>query len=104
MQDKTIGDLINELKALRLREARVISLLEAAATQRDSDTEDHGFERGDRIKIKNKVKKPANWGDEPWDYQQAKLATVTRATLQRIYFVTDNGISSWRAPHNVERL
>jgi hypothetical protein len=104
MQDKTISELINELKQLRVREAQVIFLLERATEQQGSGVADHGIERGDRIRIKNQVKKPSNWGDDPWVYREARLATVTHTTAERVYFVTDNGVSTWRAPHNVESI
>jgi hypothetical protein len=104
MQNRSITELITELKNLRIREARVIALIEIAnARHEDGDTE-HGFAQGDRIKIKNQVKRPTNWGDDHWDYRQARVATVTQVTRHRVYFVTDNGVNTWRAPHNVELL
>jgi hypothetical protein len=113
MENKKIQELIKELKRLQLREAAIVSLIERTnagrndnevSAERDSVTIEHGIERGDRIRIKNQVKKPVNWGEDFWEYQQARVATVTFVTNDRIYFVTDNGIKTWRAPHNVERI
>jgi hypothetical protein len=107
MERKQIHDLIQELKDLHLREAEIISLLDktnAGLTAQRGDTVDHGLEKGDRVKVKNQVKKPANWGNDTWNYQQARVATVTFTTADRIYFVTDNGIKTWRSPRNLERL
>jgi hypothetical protein len=117
MENKKIQELIKELKRLQLREAAIVSLIEATnagrdeneftheeGTERHIDATEHGVEKGDRIRIKNQVKKPANWGRDFWEYKQARIATVTFVTVDRIYFVTDNGIRTWRAPHNVERI
>jgi hypothetical protein len=45
MQEKTLNELIDELKALQLREARVVALLERAASaeQVNTTTAEHGF-------------------------------------------------------------
>jgi hypothetical protein len=117
MENKKIQELIKELKRLQLREAAIVSLIEKTNARRNETevthgegveryiaTAEHGVEKGDRIRIKNQVKKPAHWGEDLWEYQQARIATVTFVTADRIYFVTDNGIKTWRAPHNVERI
>jgi hypothetical protein len=64
MQEKTLNELIEELKALQLREARVVALLEraAAADQESTTAAEHGFIRGDRIRIL-KINKPSGWGN-----------------------------------------
>jgi hypothetical protein len=105
MQDKTVSELINELKALRLRETQIIASLERASERETTERETHhAYSRGDRIKINNKIKKPVNWGDDPWDYRQARVATITQVTVDRVYFVTDNGVNTWRAPKNIQKL
>jgi hypothetical protein len=102
MQEKTINELIKELKALHLREAQVVSLLERAA-QQDIAVE-RQYEQGDRIHITTQVKKPASWGNKPWDYRRSKFATVTHTTTERVYFVNDNGVHSWRVFKNVTKV
>jgi hypothetical protein len=105
MERKQIHELIKELKELHLREAEIIAIIDetnAVRTDQRSETVDHEFEKGDRVKVKNQVKKPANWGNDTWNYQQARVATVTFTTTDRIYFVTDNGIKTWRSPRNLE--
>jgi hypothetical protein len=110
MERKKLHDLINELKHLHLREAELITLIDEAAANAGQSvtsgaTVDHEvFEEGDRVRVKNQVKKPANWGSDVWNHRQARLATVTFATTERVYFVTDNGVTTWRAPHNLQRL
>jgi hypothetical protein len=117
MENKSVDELIQELKALQLREAAVLELIDQANQRRDLiakhyglATESgaitkHGFEQGDCIRIKNQVTKPAHWGiDEPWNYREAKKATVTFTTKDRVYFVTDNSVTTWRAPRNLSRI
>jgi hypothetical protein len=107
MERKQIHKLIKELKDLHLREADIISLIDetnAVLSEPPGTTVDHEFEKGDRVKVKNQVKKPANWGNNTWNYQQARVATVTFTTTDRIYFVTENEIKTWRSPRNLERF
>jgi hypothetical protein len=108
MENKSVDELIQELKTLQLREAEVLLLIEQANKRRDrvaGTTTNHGFEQGDRIRITNQVTKPAHWGtDEPWHYREAQRATVTFTTTEQIYFVTDNGVTTWRVPRNIKRL
>jgi hypothetical protein len=117
MENKSVDELIQELKALQLREAEVLVLIEQANQRRDlvaghhgvhtkhGTTTNHGFEQGDRIRITNQVTKPAHWGvNELWQYRDAQRATVTFTTKERVYFVTDNGVTTWRAPRNIKRI
>jgi hypothetical protein len=104
MHEKTVDELIKELKALQLREAQVVSLLERATQPTSAATGPQLFEKGDRIHITTRVKKPASWGDKPWDYQRSKFATVTYTTKERVYFINDNGVNSWRVHKNVTKV
>jgi hypothetical protein len=107
MERKQIHDLIKELKNLQLREAEITKQIDeanAALSGHRGATVEHDFEKGDRVRVTNQVKKPTNWGDDYWNYQQAKVATVTFITTDRIFFVTDNGIKTWRAPRNLVRI
>jgi hypothetical protein len=103
--------LIQELKALQLREAEVLKLIEKANKRRDrvvgthGVSTNHGYKQGDRIRITNQVTKPAHWAThETWNYRDAQKATVTFTTKEREYFVTDNGVTTWRAPRNIRRI
>jgi hypothetical protein len=121
MGDNKIHELIKELKVLKLRETEIIAQLEVENVRRNRETREnraqvvrhrttttttnHGFERGDRIRITNQVTKPAHWDtNETWNYRDALRATVTFTTADRIYFVTDNGVNTWRAVRNIKRL
>lgn len=111
-----IASLIKELEALRVREARIIDLLKAANqrnrarvdTDANANVSDflRSFEIGDRVIIRNNVRKPSGWSnDVVWDEQQARRATVTKvdAAADRVYFTTDNGVRTWRMPANLRR-
>jgi hypothetical protein len=116
MVDNKIQALIDELKVLKLRETEILEQLEVENVRRNRETREarlvrhstttgHGFEQGDRIRITNQVKKPAHWGvDERWNFNNAQKATVTFTTTDRVYFVTDNGVTTWRTPRNIKRI
>ena len=63
-----------ETQTLKLSRLRVrVAQLEAAAAPRNTDAFDSGFKQGDRVKIENKVKRPANWkNDVAWDQTAAQ--------------------------------
>ena len=88
MQDEQVEDLIRELKSLNLRRNEIFAQLETAYTGYDSEEEArrsirgssaNGFKKGDRIRIRSKVKRPAAL-TRPWDKEKEKTATVTRVT------------------------
>jgi hypothetical protein len=107
MEDITVDDLVVELNALRIRVAQLEAAQGAAA---DPDNANHvdnavAFRRGDRIRITNRVKRPANWNSGVvWEEDKERTATVTRVTPNQIHFLTDNGTRTWRAPGNVRRI
>lgn len=108
MSENEIGALIEELKYLRLRESRVLSLIEAANERNEGRPTGRAnatvFAQGDRVRVINRVRRPASWpSDRRWDEQLARAATVTYVTAvpDRVYFTTDNGIETWRIPTNL---
>lgn len=116
-KDRSIQDILHALKALRLQEAELSTELEAALLAKETTPKEPenknqsiGYTRGDRIWIKNKIKRPANWTSErEWDESEAKTATVTEVITigtnnVQIHFITDNGVHTWRAPNNVNRI
>lgn len=134
MDNATLATLINELKALKIqeselktRESQIILQIEAINSTGNTDTtEDYtvastrqqqkatrtttpltvnGITRGDRVTIKNKIRRPATCTDETeWTKEKERVATVTRVTNDQIHFVTDNGTRTWRAPNNLSKL
>jgi hypothetical protein len=112
MEEKQIAELIKELKALKVREATVIAQLEAVNLKRTQktappvtyDTEDE-LVQGDRIRITNRVRKPATWPRKvEWEERKERHGTVTRVTTEQVHIVTDNGTHTWRAPQNLKRI
>ena len=131
MDNATLATLINELKALKIqeselktRESQIILQIEAInSTGNTATTENHtvastrqetthttpltvnGISQGDRVTIKNKIRRPATCSDETkWTKEKERVATVTRVTKDQIHFVTDNGTRTWRAPNNLSKL
>ena len=116
--DTDISELIRDWQELQIRAAGIVRRLEAAETARRTSHSDgsratpvvnelivNGIRRGDRVKIKNKFNKPATWpAERRWDKEEAKLATVTKVTREQVHFTTDNGVRTWRAPNNLERI
>lgn len=108
-----IDSLTQELQNLHLRIEQIERTIAAqTASQRgriesaaNERHEINGIAVGDRVRVKNKVKKPATWISEtPWSANKERIATVTRVTPLQIHFVTDNGTRTWRAPNNLEKL
>ena len=107
--DKNIDDLAAQIQALQIRVTQLevekqanASASPAAAT---STTVHTGFRRGDRIRIRNALKKPATWPqNKQWDQQRAQLATVTHLKKGQVHFETDNGVKTWRAVQNLIRI
>jgi outer membrane murein-binding lipoprotein Lpp len=107
MKTEDIDQLTTELRDLKIRVAQ----LEAAITDRETDERSAStaaaavFQRGDRVKVKNKLKKPATWPvTAKWDQEAAQLATVTHNYKNQVHFITDNGVKTWRAHNNLARL
>jgi hypothetical protein len=113
MAERKLDELIGKLKVLKIEEASILSQIaelnsntpRPATRTSSSEERVNGIAKGDRVRIKNRVRKPATWTSETeWTEAKERLATVTRVTLEQIHFVTDNGTRTWRAPNNVRRL
>ena len=113
MEDSRIDDIIAELRSLRLQVARLESELSDERNRPTPPTgpparlasEDHGYAVGDRVYILNKIKKPATWvSSVAWSEAEAKKATITAVRTRQIFFTTDNGVETWRAPNNLRKL
>ena len=116
-EERTIAELIEELRVLRLRETIIIAEIEATnesrsrATRADSDYEHidiegepivNGLRKGDRVRITNKIRKPAT-ATSDWTERKERAATVTKVTREQIHVITDNGTKTWRGPNNVRK-
>jgi len=111
MEDRTFEELIEELQALRIRENAIIAQLEGAKNKartgiNPSSTQAataNGLQRGDRVRIKNKIRRPATAGPT-WNEARERLATVTRVTTDQVHITTDNGTKTWRGPNNLQLI
>jgi hypothetical protein len=116
MEDRTFEELIEELRALRIRETVIIAQLEEAnnrtraGTRETSASRNHrisatanGLKRGDRVRIRNRVRRPATAGPT-WNEERERLATVTRVTADQVHITTDNGTRTWRGPNNLQLI
>ena len=105
-KDQTIELLIAQVQALQIR----VTQLETAREERvfsvsNSTTAPADFKQGDRVRIRNALKKPATWPrDTIWKKELAQVATVTHIYRGQVHFVTDNGVKTWRASNNLELI
>ncbi len=121
MEDRQIEDLIAEVRSLRIQ----VDRLETELHRRNSSSQpqavtpttqrqpvlrgatgpSHSYAVGDRVYILNKIKKPAIWDSRRvWNEGEARNATVTEVRPTQIFFVTDNGVETWRAPNNLRKI
>ena len=121
MEDRGFEELIEELRELKIREAELTVRIERAKLARAQrttatagpDDSNHappdgtfftnGFRQGDRVRITNKVRKPATSGPA-WTEAKERLATVTKVIPDQVHILTDNGTRTWRAPNNLRRV
>jgi hypothetical protein len=78
----------------------------SAHTQKPTcPTSTDNFQPDNRIRILNTIKRPTNWdASKQWVRSAARVATVTRTVSNRVYFVTDNGVSIWRSEKNIVHI
>jgi hypothetical protein len=115
-EERSVDELIAELRVLKIREAEIVTALERAnrtgkgarilgaaegRRQEGHAQVPYGFRRGDRVRIINKVRKPATAGIS-WTEEKERLATVTKIVPDQVHIRTDNGTNTWRAPNNLE--
>jgi hypothetical protein len=122
MDDSRIDELITELRSLRFQVARLESEVVAQLGSNNAPIDSapvrhyqaerastqilaHGHVTGDRIRVLNKIKKPATWNNAvQWCEVAARTATVTEVRETQIFFETDNDVHTWRAPNNLRRI
>jgi hypothetical protein len=65
----------------------------------------NGVAKGDRVFLKTRVNKPSGWpNSSKWDPERSRYGTVIQVAVDQIHVRTDTGITTWRAPHNVQRI
>lgn len=106
--DRIVDQLTNELRDLRIRIAQLETAAAANEQEANAGAEraaSIGFKEGDRVRIKNKLKRPAAWPTKTlWNRELAQFATITHIYRGQVHFVTDNGVKTWRAVNNLELL
>ena len=114
MEDSRIDDLIEQVRSLTIQ----VESLKQELRRRGSSppplsttlsaeigTTDSSFKVGDRVRILNRFNKTVAWNNNRrWSEAEAKTATVTQVRTEQIFFVTDNGVKTWRAPNNLRKL
>ena len=97
VEDRSIESLTNKLRSLKVRVAQVESQLREIRGQEEEVIEtppaNTPLTRGDRRRIMNKVKRPANWltrWDER-DIENERRAMVTHWVRDQVWIITDNG-------------
>jgi hypothetical protein len=71
----------------------------------DGEYWDCDYKKGDRVYIKNEIRKPSNWKTyNNWTAAKERYATVTEVTDARVFFTTDNGVDTWRQRKNLKRI
>ena len=117
MQTKSVNELIQELQQLRIRETAVIAEIREAIQAQDEAAQANDIELedvdppvdarelrpGDRVRIKNKIRRPATAGPS-WSETRERSATVTRVTVDQVHIITDNGTRTWRARNNLRLI
>ena len=102
MEDDRINKLVEQVRQLTLQVQSLERELRRTSNSPIINADFKAFATGDRIRILNAVKKPAKWNNKKeWSENEARYATVTRIQGGRVFFVTDNGVSTWRAPNNL---
>ena len=96
--EDVVAKLITELKDLRIRVAQLEAVAapnQGQAERSDSTAAASQLRPGDRVQIKNKVRKPATWSSSAeWNQEKAQKATVTHHYKEQVHFETDNGVKT----------
>ena len=106
MKNQSVDQLIQKLKEIRIQETQVLDQLEEARVRETRDNAsqapilhvDHNpFEKGDRVKISNKIRLPG--GRTPTNGD--RIAVVTDVVEDKVYFTTLNGTKTLRLYKNL---
>jgi hypothetical protein len=112
MPIETLDILLEQLKALRIQEDRVIEKITQARAQEKraqgasttSKARASAYEPGDRVRIQNSITKPftrrANTGDRDSTVQY----TLTAKDSTKVFIRTDNGFNTWRLEKNLRKI
>ena len=101
MKNQSVDQLIQKLKEIRIQETQVLDQLEEARVRETRDNAsqvDHNpYEKGDRVKISNKIRLPGGRTPTNGDC----VAIVTDVVEDKVYFTILNGNKTWRLSKNL---
>jgi carboxylesterase type B len=110
MPTETVDTLLEQLKALRIQESKVLDKIHQARAQEKqthqgpNNNEAPAYEYGDRVRIQNAISKPftrhANTGNQDSTVQY----TLTNNNITKVFIQTDNGFNTWRLEKNLRRI
>ena len=102
-----ITEIIEELRSLHIRESQLLSKLAQInefneKNKKTSKTEPHTYQKGDRVRITNRINKFVGKRIVKKD----KVGTVTRTSHHsekghKVFLTTDNGLKTWRHSKNI---
>ncbi len=73
------------------------------ATKAGTPSSQRELQSGDRVRIINKVKRPAQTKAD-WTWGKERLATIRHLEGDRVVLTTDNGTKTWRLRKYVQQL
>ena len=106
MSNRTVDQLIQKLKEIRIQETKVLDQLEKARSQETHralqaptiNTNSNIFKKGDEVNITNKIRLPKGRTVTSNDH----LAVVSNTRGDKVYFTTNNGTKTWRLYKNLQ--
>lgn len=112
-----VDELIHRLQQIKVEEAEVIEELvlsrslegrsitdtanESTYTDAQQQLPDNTIRVGSRVQITNKVRAPFGRQQTTADDRNA---TVYRINGDKVYFVTDRGLKTWRVKQNLRKI
>jgi hypothetical protein len=112
MPTETLDILLEQLKALRIQEDRVIEKITQARAQErrtqgvnnTSEARTSAYEPGDRVRIQNNVTKPFTRRVNTGDRDSTVQYTLTAKDQTKVFIRTDNGFDTWRLEKNLRKI
>ena len=105
MKEEEIKNLISKLEQLHVESGKTIDeikrLAGKAATEPEPGTRTNTFKTGDKVYITNRVTTlPIGRRSTTAD----RVAIVTKASGNQVYFTTANGRETWRSASNLKKI
>jgi hypothetical protein len=112
-----VEQLINELKALKVQELVLLTKLETATKKRDTvpTTGDQQVKRG--LSRQHCHRRPCSYQETEQGQETCNLDQPSRMERRKgtdcngnarhptqVHFITDNGVETWRAPNNLDKI